>query len=191
VIPNHINLLKADLSDWAVEAGCETPKEGPCTVIIPEGAPVLFKGVRQQIWGGMKLPRILTSAPRVYVDAKILNMHNPALQKEAYVGYFVEGDGRKGVRRVEATESDDAEILAILFAIEELRGSLGRFTIVCDHESVVSEAKREVVKNPSELLGRLRGVLRDNPSVRLEALQANPAHGVVTEYVNELGSNPR
>ena len=139
----------------------------------------------------MKLPRILPRGPRVYVDAKILNMHDPALLKEAYVGYLVEGDGRKGVSRVEATESDDAEILAILFAIEELRGSLGRFTIICDHESVVSEAKREVVKNPSELLGKLRSVLQENPSVRLEALKANPAHGVVTEYVNELGSNHR
>jgi ribonuclease HI len=138
----------------------------------------------------MKSPLILPRTPRVYVDAKILNMHDAALHKEAYVGYLVEGDGRKGVRRVEATESDDAEILAILFAIEELGGTLGSFTIVCDHESVVSEAKREVVKNPSELLGKLRSALRKNPSVNLEALQANPAHGVVTEYVNELGSNP-
>jgi ribonuclease HI len=139
----------------------------------------------------MKLPRILPRGLRVYVDAKILNMHDSALQKEAYVGYLVEGDGRKGVRRVEATESDDAEILAIIFAIEELRGSLGRFTIVCDHESVVSEAKRDAVKNPSELLEKLRSLLRENPSVGLEALKANPAHGIVTEYVNELGSNPR
>jgi ribonuclease HI len=123
---------------------------------------------------------------RVFVDAKILNMHDPTLQKEAYVGYVVEGKGDRSVKRVEATESDDAEVLAILFAIEELKDSLGRFTVVCDHESVVSEAKRETVKNPSELLRRLRDVLRDNPSVRLEALQSNLAHQVVTEYVNSL-----
>jgi ribonuclease HI len=123
---------------------------------------------------------------RVFVDAKILNMHDPTLQKEAYVGYVVEGKGDRSVKRVEATESDDAEVLAILFAIEELKDSLGRFTVVCDHESVVSEAKRETVKNPSELLRRLRNVLRDNPSVRLEALQSNLAHQVVTEYVNSL-----
>lgn len=129
--------------------------------------------------------------PKVFVDAKILNMHDPDLQKETYVGYLVDGDGRKGVRRVEATESDDAEILAILFAIEELKGSLARFTVVCDHESVVSEAKREDVKNPSELMEKLRETLRENPSIDLEVLPANPAHGVVTEYVNGLHSNPR
>lgn len=123
---------------------------------------------------------------RVYVDAKILNMHDQSLPREAYVGYVVEGSGKKNVRREEATESDDAEILAILFAIDELKGSLERFTVVCDHESVVSEANRGDVKNPSELLKRLRGALRDNPSIRLEALQANPAHGIVTEYVNGL-----
>lgn len=123
---------------------------------------------------------------RVYVDAKILNMHDPALTKEAYVGYVVEGRGIREVKKVEATESDDAEVLAIMFAIEELKDSLGRFTVVCDHESVVSEATRESVKKPSDLLRRLRDMLRDNPSVRLEALQSNLAHQVVTEYVNAL-----
>lgn len=122
---------------------------------------------------------------RVYVDAKILNMHDPSLQREAYVGYVVEGGGRRNVRRVEAQESDDAEVLAILFAIEEL-GPLGRFTVVCDHESVVSEARRDRVRNPSELLQKLREALRLHPKVRLEALQSNPAHQVVTEYVNLL-----
>jgi hypothetical protein len=123
---------------------------------------------------------------RVFVDAKILNMHDPSLPKEAYVGYVVEGKGDHDVKKVEATESDDAEVLAIMFAVEELKDSLGRFTVICDHESVVSEAKREAVKNPSELLQRLRDSLRDNPSIRLEALQTNPAHQVLTEYVNAL-----
>lgn len=127
--------------------------------------------------------------PRVYVDAKILNMHDASLEREAYVGYVVEGSGRQNVKEVEATESDDAEVLAILFAIDELKGSLGRFTIVCDHESVVSEANRDAVKNPSGLMQRLREILRENNSIRLEALMANPAHGVVTEYVNR--TSPR
>ena len=125
-------------------------------------------------------------APRVYVDAKILNMHDSSLPREAYVGYVVEGDGRRNVRKVDAAESDDAEVLAILFAIGELRGSVGRFTVVCDHESVVSEANRSAVKKPSRLMEELREALRDNPSVTLEALKANPAHGVVTEYVNKV-----
>lgn len=123
------------------------------------------------------------------MDAKILGMHDPTLTREGYVGYVVDRDGRRNVRRVEATESDDAEVLAILFAIDELKDSLGRFTIVCDHESVVSEAKRGVTKNQSELMMRLRVKLRENPSITLEALQANPAHGVVTEYVNGLKAN--
>jgi ribonuclease HI len=123
---------------------------------------------------------------KVFVDAKILNMHDPSLQKEAYVGYVVEGKGLRGVRRIEAMESDDAEVLAVIFAIEELKGSLGRFTVVCDHESVVSEATKKSVKKPSDLLKRLRDTLRENPSVRLEALQSNLAHQVVTEYVNAV-----
>ena len=129
-------------------------------------------------------------APKVYVDAKILNMHDPSLPRQAFVGYLVEGDGRQNVKEVEATESDDAEVLAILFAIDELKGSLSGFTIVCDHESVVSEANREAVKNPSDFMQRLRERLRENRSIRLEALKANPAHGVVTEYFNWMGPRP-
>lgn len=121
-------------------------------------------------------------------------MHDPALQREAYVGYLVEGSGTHNAKKVEATESDDAEVLAILFAIEELKDSLGGFTIVCDHESVVSEANREGVTNPNPLMEQLRLTLRENPSVELLALQANPAHGIVTSYVNvekgKLDSKP-
>jgi ribonuclease HI len=127
---------------------------------------------------------------RVYVDAKILNMHDPSLTRHAYVGYIVEGDGRQNVTEVNATESDDAEVMAIIFAIDELKGTLGRFTVVCDHESVVSEANREAVKNPSDFMQRLRKTLRENGSIKLEALKANPAHGVVTEYVNRMNSRP-
>jgi len=123
---------------------------------------------------------------KVFVDAKILNMHDSSLPREAYVGYVVEGSGRHNVKKEDATESDDAEVLAILFAIEELKGQPGRFTVICDHESVVSEANRDEVKKPSELMEKLRRVLRENQSIKLEALMANPAHGVVTEYVNAL-----
>ena len=134
---------------------------------------------------GMKLPG-LAKPPRVFVDAKIVNMHDPFLPKETYVGYVVEGKSKHNVRKVEANESDDAEVLAIMFAIEELKDSLGRFTVVCDHESVVSEARRDSVKSPSDLLKSLREMLRANPKIRLEALQSNPAHQVLTEYVNGL-----
>ena len=136
-----------------------------------------------KLWGRGK-------PPRVYVDAKVLNMHDRSLPKEAYVGYVVEGDGRRNVKKADAEESDDAEVLAILFAIDDLKSSMGRFTVVCDHESVVSEANRDAVKNPSRLMEELRETLRKNPSVTLEALMANPAHGVVTEYVNRMSLRP-
>ncbi len=127
--------------------------------------------------------------PRVYVDAKILNMHDPSLKREAYVGYVVEGTGESNVRMENAEETDDAEVLAVLFAIEELKDRFGRLTIVCDHESVVSEAnKEEEIKNPSELMRRLRRTLDATPSIRLEVLKTNPAHKVVTEYVNRIKS---
>jgi len=148
----------------------------------------LFKWTNGLAWTAAELRLPWSSKPvRVYVDAKILNMHDPSLEKEAYVGYVVEGSGRKGGRKVKAEESDDAEVLAIIFAIEELKDKIPRFTVVCDHESVVSEANREVVKKPSELMARLRELLSERrESVSLEVLKANPAHGVVTEYVNSL-----
>ena len=142
----------------------------------------------------LRVSRFFSKTPKVYVDAKILNMHDPALQREAYVGYLVDGSGKHNVKSVKATESDDAEVLAIIFAIEELKDSLGRFTIVCDHESVVSEANRKGVKNPNPLMEQLRKTLRENQSVQLRVLQANPAHGIVTAYVNaekaKLDSKP-
>jgi len=138
----------------------------------------------------LRFPR-LSKPPRVYVDAKILNVHDPTLEREAYVGYVVEGSNRHDATRVDAKESDDAEVQAILFAIKELKDQLRRFTIVCDHESVVSEAKKGVARNPSELMKSLREALRQNPSIGLEVLKANPAHGLVTEYVNNLKEEPR
>ncbi|MDA4125590.1 MAG: hypothetical protein OK452_00090 [Thaumarchaeota archaeon] len=132
----------------------------------------------------MRVRQFFSKSPKVYVDAKILNIHDPALQREAYVGYLVEGSGKSNAKKVDATESDDAEVLAILFAIEELKDSMGGFTIVCDHESVVSEANREGVKNTNPLMEQLRLTLRKSPSLQLRALQANPAHGIVTAYVN-------
>jgi ribonuclease HI len=124
---------------------------------------------------------------RVFVDAKILNVHDPKLARKAYVGYLVHGEGIQGAKEVKETESDDAEVRAVLFAIEELGGKIGRMTIVCDHESVVSEANREAVKNPSTLMRELRKELgRNRKTIKLRALQANPAHAVVTAYVNSL-----
>jgi len=136
---------------------------------------------------GVRLPGALARPIKVFVDAKILNVHDPSLPRRAYVGYIVEQDGRHGAKQVEDTESDDAEVRAILFAIDELKGAARRMTIVCDHESVVSEANRDEVRNPSPPMQLLRDTLaRNRKNLELRALQANPAHGVVTAYVNSL-----
>lgn len=126
------------------------------------------------------------SSTRVYVDAKIIGMHDKALPKETYVGYYVEGTNEHDSKPVHADESDDAEIEAVLFAIEKLATKFDRLVVICDHESVVSEAKRESVKKPTALLEKLRRTLHENPSIDLEGLKANPAHKILTEYVNRL-----
>ena len=126
----------------------------------------------------------------VYVDAKIKGMHDKTLPKKAYVGYFVEGLSLHDAKLVDADETDDAEIQAILFAIEKLGTEFNPLTVICDHQSVVSEANRESVKKPGPWLRKLRKVLLENPGITLRALQMNLAHKVVTDYVNGLNQNP-
>ncbi len=125
----------------------------------------------------------------VYVDAKILGAHDRALPKSCFVGYYVNGSGEHAESRVAADESDDAEIKAILFAIGRLGQRSGRLRIMCDHQSVVSEAykakaDRDSVKNP--LLVQLGDELNANLSIELKPFEYNLAHGSLTEYVNRL-----
>lgn len=130
---------------------------------------------------------------RVFVDAKIVGRDNPGGPMTTYVGYVVEGSDLRDGRQVDdAFETDDAEIEAILFAIRDLNGSLREFVVVCDHQSVVSEATRpdwKVGKKPE--IDELRRTLSGS-GVKLEALQSNPAHGFLTEYVNrqKTGMSP-
>ena len=126
---------------------------------------------------------------KVYVDAKIINVHDPKLPRKAFVGYMVEGGG-SNARESTATESDDAEVDAIIFAIDDLEGDHGQITVICDHESVVSEALLKDPGRQSAAIVRLRQVLDKNKWARLEVLKANPAHKVVTEFVNSLGLTP-
>jgi len=132
------------------------------------------------------MPDVEGNAIRVFVDAKIKGMHNRESPKTAYVGYLVEGLNLHHAKQVDADQTDDAEIQAILFAIEELGPKYGRVTVICDHQSVVSEAKRQSVKRPSLLMEKLRKTLKENPQISLEALTSNLARKVVTEYVNGL-----
>ena len=122
---------------------------------------------------------------RVYVDAKIKQMHEKTLQKTAYVGYCIKGSESHAAKRVDTGGTGDAEIQAILFVINEL-SKFNRVITVCDHESVVSEAKKKAVKRSSPLLKELRRMLQINPSIGLEAREPSPAHRIITEYVGQL-----
>lgn len=76
----------------------------------------------------------------VYVDAKITGMQGDASQRKAFVGYVVVGrEDLSDIDQVPASETDEAEEQAILFAIKKLRGPLKRFTVICDHESAVTK----------------------------------------------------
>ena len=132
----------------------------------------------------------LVRRKRVYVDAKIVGMEN-SKNRTVYVGYKVEGTNLKGARRVEPSaeeilETDDAEIHAILFAIEEMKeNKIQKFDVICDHQSVVSEALRKDKEPKNKLLIHLRKIRDDNPMIGLRALQFNQAHKVVTDFANE------
>ena len=124
----------------------------------------------------------------VYVDAMILHRDKgPEIPKKAFVGYFVDGGGRSAAKEVDATQSFEAEVQAVLFAIGQLKGEFPSMRIICDFQSVVSEAKRKDSKNRSDSLQELRTILIESKrSIRLVVLKANPAHKVVTDYVNML-----
>lgn len=124
---------------------------------------------------------------RVYVDAKIVGIHDPALERKAFVGYIIPDSSFQNAKLVNALETDDAEIEAILFAIETLAKSDFPITIVCDHESVVSEATKEMIKKSSDRMKELRKLLQEKRKyVKLKHRESNPAHKIVTEYVNQF-----
>jgi hypothetical protein len=130
----------------------------------------------------------------VYVDAKITGIHDTALQKNAFVGYVVEG--RKelpGFQEVQAQETDEAEELAILFAITQLRDRLRRFTVICDHESAVIKVNwkgndRKRAKRDKVLPDIWKVLDEKNGSIRVSALGGNPAHAFLNKRLKELES---
>ena len=128
---------------------------------------------------------------RVFVDAKITGTHDRSVKRRAHVGYFIEESALHDETEVDVYESDEAETRAVLFAIEKLADKADHITIICDHQSVVSEAKRETVRRkPSKLLEQLRKELKTrNLKIQLEAIQYNKAHASLSEYVkNQLAS---
>jgi len=67
---------------------------------------------------------------RVYVDAKIEGIQDPKLNRKAYVAYVVkDAPGLQGFGKVDAYETDDAELHAIAFAIQQLKDKLKRFIV--------------------------------------------------------------
>lgn len=128
---------------------------------------------------------------RVYVDAKIEGRHDPKLPRKTYVAYVVENvPGLQGFGKVDADETDDAELHAIAFAIEQLKGKLEQFTILSDHEPVVSQIILRDRSGGSKrpILLEILNELESNSSIRVELFGNNPAHRVLNKYVADLRS---
>jgi hypothetical protein len=129
----------------------------------------------------------------VYVDAKITGMHDTALPKRAFVGYVVEGrKDLSDIDQVPASETDEAEERAILFAIMQLRYRLKKFTVICDHESAVTKVnwkydERKKGKKDKVLPDIWKALDEKNGSIRVRALVGNPAHAFLNRRLKESG----
>ena len=126
---------------------------------------------------------------RVYVDVRIEGIQDPKLPRTAYVAYVVEGPpGLQGFGKVDASETDDAELYAIAFAIQQLKGKLKQFTVLSDHEPVVSQIllKDRSGGKKRPILLEILNELESNSSIRVELFAKNPAHRVLNKYVAEL-----
>ncbi len=129
------------------------------------------------------------SSVRVYVDAKIIGSHDKTLRKRTLVAYLVDGSRElQAARKIEGVaESDEAEMEAVAFAIEELKEKLETFTIVCDHKSVVSEILRgETRPRSRHALSKIQANIRANPSIKVKWLEKNPAHKLLNEFEAEI-----
>jgi len=130
----------------------------------------------------------------IYVDAKITGMHSESMERTAYVGFISEDDSLHDAAAVAASETDEAEASAILFAIKTLRRRLRSFTVICDHESVVQKANwkgkaRSSGKNSQVFLDLWREL--DEGSVVVQPLKTNPAHRFLNKWVKERESKPQ
>jgi ribonuclease HI len=128
----------------------------------------------------------------VYVDAKIIGMHDKQLPKKAFVGFIVEGtENHRDATGVEATETDEAEEQAILFAMTSLKEHFQRFTVICDHESAVTKVNwkgndRKKGKN-DWVLPKIWAEMDENKSIRIRPLKSNPAHAYLNKWLKDSG----
>lgn len=124
---------------------------------------------------------------KVYVDAKIENRHEPDLPKRTLVAYLSE-NSLQNIKEVQASETDDAELQAILFAIQDLKGKLKRFMIICDHESVVTQINQgpDYSGHKKPLYDSIWSELdKANHAIAVGLLKSNPAHRVLNAYLRE------
>jgi ribonuclease HI len=126
--------------------------------------------------------------PRVYVDARIEGRHRTDIPKTTAVGFVVKGRPELDSARIlEASESDDAELHAVAFAIEQLKDKLDEFTIICDHDSVVSIINRgsEKAARKRPILSKMLSEKQAYPGIRFEGLEKNPAHTFLKKWLKE------
>ncbi len=126
---------------------------------------------------------------RVCVDARIEGIQDPNLPRTTYVVYIVENaPGLQGFDKVDANETDDAELHAIAFAIQQLKDKLKQFTVFSDHEPAVSQIllKDRSGGKKRPILLEILDELESNSSIRVELFGKNPAHRVLNKYVADL-----
>src|SRR5947199_7587583 len=114
------------------------------------------------------LPADSSKDNRVFVDAKIMGRHDVYLPKKTLVAYVVEGNEQlRNVVPVEGVDqTDEAELMAVEFAISELKNTLGKLTILCDNESVVSEILRGEARPRSRpVLSKIQREIKDSESM--------------------------
>ncbi len=87
---------------------------------------------------------------------------------------------------MDADQTDDAEMHAVAFAIRELKGKLEQFTILCDHEGVVTEIIRDEFRQGKSrpILPEILQERKENPSIMVK-LGNNPAHRLLNRYLSE------
>src|SRR2546426_10413660 len=104
------------------------------------------------------------------------------------VGFVVKGRQELDSARIlEANESDEAELMAVAFAIQQLKDKLGEFTIICDHDSAVSIINRgsEKAARKRPILSKILSENQAYPGIKFEGLEKNPAHKFLKKWLKE------
>ncbi len=129
-----------------------------------------------------------TKGPLVYVDARIKDRDKKDVPMTTAVGFIVKDRHEfDNARILEANESDEAELQAVFFAIQQLKEKLGEFTIICDHDSVVSIINRgsEKAARKRPILSKILSEKQAYPGIKLEGLEKNPAHIFLKKWMKE------